>query len=152
MLLYNSPKDGAVARSQSLRVHSRCTRTPQCLPAHPKAGPSTLGKGKWKRGKRNFIFYYYFFPHGVTFSRTDQNADEFVAICRAGTVPQEGCAGSSGCPWGCHRQQERAVPSLVRALGFSKASRSRSCAGSVTAAHTMVQSRDQTSCCFITFI
>lgn len=88
----------------------------------------------------------------MTFSHADQNTDEFVAICRAGTVPQEGCAGQQWCPWGCHRQQERAVPSLVKAVGFSKASRSRSWAGSVTAAHVMVQSRDQTSCWFITFI
>lgn len=60
MLVYNTPKDGEVARSQSLWVHStlsRRTRTLQCLSAHPKAGPSTLGKGKWKRGKGSFIFF-----------------------------------------------------------------------------------------------
>lgn len=146
MLVYNTPKDGAVARSQSLRVHSslsRCMRTPQCLPWHPKAGPSTPGKGNWRRGKGRFNFV---FPHGVTFSRADQNTEGSVAVCRAGTVPQEGCAGQQW-DW-----MERAVPSLVKAVGFSKASRIRSWAGSVTDAHVMVQSRDQTSCWFITFI
>lgn len=82
----------------------------------------------------------------MTLSHADQNTDGSVAVCRAGAMPQEGCAGQQG-DW-----MERAVPSLVKVVGFSKASRIRSWSGSVTDAHVMVQSRDQTSCWFITFI
>lgn len=123
MLVYNTSKDGEVARSQSLWVHStlsRRTRTLQCLSAHPKAGPSTLGKGKWKRGKGSFIFFFLMVWLWTVQIKTQMSLWPSAELVQC---PRRAVLGSTGCPWGWHSQQGRAVPSPVRAVGFSKASR-----------------------------
>lgn len=100
-----------------------------------------------EKGEREL---YFFFPHGVTLNRADQNTDESVAICRAGAVPQEGCAGQHWVPLGMAQPARDSCPQPCQGSGIQQSI--KSWAGSVTAALLVVQSRDQTSCWFITFI